>query len=211
MTSSCQSLILFLPLFYYWHFRRLDSVQFLSSLAHIPAGWRLETWLDSTTVLYCLTFSYNDSARNTHRKHSLCCWGMFIGSLPNNVPPIVAPYACVGMCLPNRCLVIGLYITICHSLKMPSSQAHDFQLHSLKSWTKYRLHFPSHLRNILIKSKGHYDILLRYLDVKKFCLHKSNVTRCWQFIRSISFSTHGTLMANIRWFIFLFPYKFSLL
>jgi hypothetical protein len=46
-----------MPLFCNWHFRRLYSIQFLCSLVHIPAGWRLETRLDSTR-LYATTASF---------------------------------------------------------------------------------------------------------------------------------------------------------
>jgi hypothetical protein len=56
MKSSFHLLIPFLPIFYGFQFRRHDSIQFLCSRAHIPAGWRLETRLstfDSTTVLFC--------------------------------------------------------------------------------------------------------------------------------------------------------------
>jgi hypothetical protein len=51
LKSSCHSLILFLPLFCRCQFRRLDSIQFLCSQAHILAGWRLETRL--CTLHYC--------------------------------------------------------------------------------------------------------------------------------------------------------------
>jgi hypothetical protein len=42
---SFHSLTPFLPLFCSCQFRRLDSIKFLCSQAHIPAGWRLETRL----------------------------------------------------------------------------------------------------------------------------------------------------------------------
>jgi hypothetical protein len=45
MKFSFHRLIPLLPLFCNCQFRRLDSIQFLSSQAHIPAGWRLETRL----------------------------------------------------------------------------------------------------------------------------------------------------------------------
>jgi hypothetical protein len=47
MKPSFHILIHFLPLFWNCQFRRLDSIQFLCSQAHIPAGWRLETQLSS--------------------------------------------------------------------------------------------------------------------------------------------------------------------
>jgi hypothetical protein len=48
----------------------LDSVQFLCFQAHILLGLRLETQLDSTTVLYSVAssvFFYNPSARVTQK------------------------------------------------------------------------------------------------------------------------------------------------
>jgi hypothetical protein len=45
MKSSFDSLIPFLPLFCSCQFRRLDSIQFLCSQAHIPAGWHPRTRL----------------------------------------------------------------------------------------------------------------------------------------------------------------------
>jgi hypothetical protein len=54
MKSSFHSLIHFLP-FLLSHLRlpspELDALQFLCSQAHIPAGWRLETQLDSMLLL----------------------------------------------------------------------------------------------------------------------------------------------------------------
>jgi hypothetical protein len=47
MKSSFHSLISFLPLFCDCQFRRLNSIQFLCSQAHILAGWRLETRLST--------------------------------------------------------------------------------------------------------------------------------------------------------------------
>jgi hypothetical protein len=51
MKPSFHSLIHFLPLFCNCQFRRLNSIQFLSSQAHILAGSRLETRLSS--ILLC--------------------------------------------------------------------------------------------------------------------------------------------------------------
>jgi hypothetical protein len=51
MKSSLHSLIPFLSLFCTCKLRRLDSVQFLCSQAHITAGCRLETWLNHTLLL----------------------------------------------------------------------------------------------------------------------------------------------------------------
>jgi hypothetical protein len=61
MKSSLHSLIFFLPLFCKCQFRRFDSIQFLYSQAHTPAGWRLET--DSS--LYVATASLSLMLRPT--------------------------------------------------------------------------------------------------------------------------------------------------
>jgi hypothetical protein len=63
----------FLPLFCSCKFRRLDSVQFLCSQAHVLPGWRPETrrfTLYSTTILYVTSSDcvfYNPSARTTQK------------------------------------------------------------------------------------------------------------------------------------------------
>jgi hypothetical protein len=51
MKFSFHSLMPFLPLFCNCEFRRLDSVQFLCSQAHILAGWRLGSRLHSRQQL----------------------------------------------------------------------------------------------------------------------------------------------------------------
>jgi hypothetical protein len=61
MKSSFHRLIPLFPLFCNCQFRRLDSVQFLRSQAHILAGWRLETRLSSILLNWILL--YNHSAR----------------------------------------------------------------------------------------------------------------------------------------------------
>jgi hypothetical protein len=66
-------LIPFLPLFCNCQFRRLDSITFLCSQAHIPAGWRPETQpFTSTrllfyTILCCRTLLYNHFAETTQK------------------------------------------------------------------------------------------------------------------------------------------------
>jgi hypothetical protein len=74
--SSCHILIPILPLFCGCKFRRFDSIQFLCSQAHIPAGWRLETGL--STLNYCsligLVFwlcPFITSRHGQHRKQPL--------------------------------------------------------------------------------------------------------------------------------------------
>jgi hypothetical protein len=70
MKSSFHSLIPFLPLFCNCHFRRLDSIQFLSSRAHIPAGWYTDTRLFTSRLLFCAALCcrillYNHFAQTT--------------------------------------------------------------------------------------------------------------------------------------------------
>jgi hypothetical protein len=58
LKSYFHILIPFLPLFCNYQFRRLDSLQFLCSQAHIPAGWCLETRLSTlccSTELFFIT------------------------------------------------------------------------------------------------------------------------------------------------------------
>jgi hypothetical protein len=75
MKSSFHSLTHFLPLICSYQFWRLDSIQFLCSQAHISAGWRLETRLDLTRLLFstlcCWTLLYNHFARTTQKTESL--------------------------------------------------------------------------------------------------------------------------------------------
>jgi hypothetical protein len=49
----------------------LDSIQFLCSQAHIPAGWSLEIRLDFSPALCCRTLLYNHSAGNTQKTQPL--------------------------------------------------------------------------------------------------------------------------------------------
>jgi hypothetical protein len=100
----------FLPLFWDCQIRSLWSIQFLYYQAHILAGWRVETRLDSTrldstrldstTVLYSYySFYYFMASSNCVRvwsqgKHSLYCLrGMFTAPLPSNRRHIV-PHFC---------------------------------------------------------------------------------------------------------------------
>jgi hypothetical protein len=83
MKSSLLHLIpFFFALFCDCQFRRLDSIQFLCSQAHISAGWRLEAWpftSDSTTtwlLFYTpspLLCPFINPRHGPHRKHSLYC------------------------------------------------------------------------------------------------------------------------------------------
>jgi hypothetical protein len=81
MKSSLHSLIPFLPLFCNCQFRRLDSIQFLCSQAHIQAGWRLETQL----TLLSWTLLPNQFAQTMHKTQPLYCWeGVFTAPLHSN-------------------------------------------------------------------------------------------------------------------------------
>jgi hypothetical protein len=73
MKRYFRNLIPFLPLFCICQFRRLDSVQFLCSQAHILAGWRLEIRLDSTRLRLLKWFLlYKYFTRTTQKTRSLC-------------------------------------------------------------------------------------------------------------------------------------------
>jgi hypothetical protein len=72
MKSSSHRLIPFLSLFCNCHFRRLDSIQFLCSQAHIPAGWRLETRLySSRPLIYTAEHLYITTSHGPGREHSI--------------------------------------------------------------------------------------------------------------------------------------------
>jgi hypothetical protein len=92
MKSAFHNLIPFLPLFSNCQFRRLDSVQFLCSQAHILEGWCLGTRLDST--LCCFGTSCYIALGRTPRKQRLqlsrIVLGLFTNPLPSNSRPIVA-------------------------------------------------------------------------------------------------------------------------
>jgi hypothetical protein len=48
-----------------------------------------------------------------HRKHSLYCWqGVFTGPLPLIDVQLSRTFACSAMCLPSRCLAMGIHVTI---------------------------------------------------------------------------------------------------
>jgi hypothetical protein len=63
MKPSFHGLSPFLPLFWNCKFRKLDSVQFLCSQAHIMSGWPLETRL----TLLSFHLHYNNFARTTQK------------------------------------------------------------------------------------------------------------------------------------------------
>jgi hypothetical protein len=88
-------LIPLLPLFCSCQFRRLDSIQFLFSQTHIPAGWRLETRLYSNDLI-C---PFRTSRHGPRRKHTLSTVGKAWYSI----------VAWVFVCLPSRCLARTVY------------------------------------------------------------------------------------------------------
>jgi hypothetical protein len=80
-----------------------NSMQFLCSRVHIPAGWRLETWLS----LFNQNLLYNHFTLTTQKTQTLYHWeGLFTGLLRiNGSYSIVAcVFVAAGICLPNRCL-----------------------------------------------------------------------------------------------------------
>jgi hypothetical protein len=89
MKSSLHRLIPFLPLFWNCQFWKLDSVQFLYTQVHIPAGWRLET--QHFTSLYAAERFFVTTLHGPRRKHSLYCYGSVLTDpLPSNGRRIVA-------------------------------------------------------------------------------------------------------------------------
>jgi hypothetical protein len=134
MKSSLRLLIPFLLLFCNGQFRRLDSIQFLCSQAHILAGWRLETQL----ILLYWTFLYNHFARTTQKTQPLCCWeGVFTASLHSKGSYSIV--ACVfveeGMFLPSRCLAMDVY----SDFSIPVIGRHVTILIGLCAFHQYRM------------------------------------------------------------------------
>jgi hypothetical protein len=61
-----------MPLICDCQFRRLDSIQFLYSQAHIPVGWLLETRLDYYSILvYAAEPFFITTLHGPRRKHRL--------------------------------------------------------------------------------------------------------------------------------------------
>jgi hypothetical protein len=82
MKPSFHSLIPFLPIFCSSQFRRLDSVQFFCSHAHIPADWRLETRLFAS--LYYCSMPPNTSLQPLCMDltgNTFSCWSVFTAPL----------------------------------------------------------------------------------------------------------------------------------
>jgi hypothetical protein len=55
---------------------------------------------------------YDPSARTTEKTQRLLFLGMFTGPLSSNGRPSVSRVRLAGMCLPSRCLAMGIYVTI---------------------------------------------------------------------------------------------------
>jgi hypothetical protein len=36
--------------------------------------------------------------------------------LPSNKRPMLRTFACAGMCLPTRCLAVGIHVTLCYTV-----------------------------------------------------------------------------------------------
>jgi hypothetical protein len=97
---------------------RLNSIP--SSQAHIPTGWHLDLDPSLPTRLFCFCYSYYMSSdilcpfiipRHEPHGNPLHCQGcVFTGPLHSNGYPVVAYAYVTGMCLPSRCLAMGMHI-----------------------------------------------------------------------------------------------------
>jgi hypothetical protein len=123
MNSSCHSLIPFLPLFCSCQFRRLDSIQFLCSQTHIPAGSRSETRLFTSLNGLNWTLPYNNFERTTQKTQPLYYWeGVFTAPLHSNgscstvACIFVAPRICLQSC--------SLAMDVCSDFKIPVFGCH---------------------------------------------------------------------------------------
>jgi hypothetical protein len=117
MKSSCHSLIPLLPLFCNCQLQRLDSIQFLCSRAHIPAGWRLEIRLftsDYCSILLCAAERFFITTLHGHTENTASIVKealLPIRCLTKDVI-LLRALATAAMCLPSRCLAMDLYVTI---------------------------------------------------------------------------------------------------
>jgi hypothetical protein len=108
MKPSVYILILFLPWFYKCQLRRLDSIQFLCSKAHIPPGWHAETRL----TLLSWTLLNNHFARTTQETQPLYCWeGVFTAPMHSNgsYSIVSCVFVAAVMCLMSCCLAMNVY------------------------------------------------------------------------------------------------------
>jgi hypothetical protein len=131
MKSSFHSRIPFLPLFCNCQFRRLDSIQFLCSQAHILAGWLLEALDDCQ-----LRNSPNKHLSRTTRKiqRLYCLEGVFTAPLHSNgcYSIVACVYVAAVMCLPSRCLAMNVYSDVA----IPASGRHVTVLYALSGVVK---------------------------------------------------------------------------
>jgi hypothetical protein len=80
---------------------------------HLHVGY----WFPfNTYIIYTQRFSlslYNPSARTTQKTQCLCCCeALFTEPLSSNDVLLLRMYASAGMCLPNHCLAMDLYVTV---------------------------------------------------------------------------------------------------
>jgi hypothetical protein len=109
MNPSFHGLIPFLSLFCNCHLRGVDSIQFLCSRAHILAGWRLVSSIHSMLLNISLYQLCKDHAENTASIVKEDC--LLIRYLAMDVL-LLRAFASARICLPSRCLAIGLYVSI---------------------------------------------------------------------------------------------------
>jgi hypothetical protein len=108
MKYSLPSLTPFLRLFCNCQFRRLDSIQFLCSQAHIPAGWRLETRL----TLLNWTLLYNNFVRTTQKTQPpYCLEDVFTAPLHSSgsYSIVICVFVAAEICLLSHCPAMNIY------------------------------------------------------------------------------------------------------
>jgi hypothetical protein len=116
MGSSFRSLISFFPLFCNC---QLNSIPLLPSSYTGRLASRNST-LHSFLNICCWTLFDNAFARTTQKTASIfkeACW--LSRCLARDVL-LLRSYACAGMCLPSRCLAMGIHVTIYRGLKINS-------------------------------------------------------------------------------------------
>jgi hypothetical protein len=114
MKSSFHSLTSILLLFCNCQFRRLDTIQFLSSY---PSKLASRNSIRHSTSC-CWTLLYDYFARTTQKTAYIVMEACFlILYLAMNVLFLRA-FASAGMCFPSRCLTMGIHVTmwICYHL-----------------------------------------------------------------------------------------------
>jgi hypothetical protein len=104
--------------------------------------------------------------KGLRRKQPLYCWeGVFTDTLPSNWRPIVARFRFCG-CLPSRCPVMGLHITIFNE---------EHSLHCVCSLYPFvrRDNHPSY------PHKATEKIVLLYIFISKFLLSRRDGILSW--------------------------------